>query len=150
MQIQLKSLYGAVFGNFELFILSFLCTMVLGCKQYFDRYLLYKNIANYNKENICEHVFKDICDSTAHNMKKNKNIFENLFEIKFPDYSKINRDILRRHDIIHRFGKRTGDNHFEEIILTFESITDVIKECNMFVDNLLEAMKEPIQKWKES
>ena len=150
IQIQLKSIYGAVFGNFELFITSFLYTMVLGCELYFDRYLLYINNANYEKNDVYEFVFKDICSINAHNMRKIKNVFENVFEISFPDYTRINKDILKRHDIIHRSGNQKEDNHLKRITLTCDNIVGLINECNMFVDNLLEAMKEPMRKWQEA
>ena len=83
-------------------------------------------------------------------MKKIKNVFENVFEISFPDYTRINKDILKRHDIIHRSGNQKEDNHLKRITLTCDNIVGLINECNMFVDNLLEAMKEPMRKWQEA
>lgn len=148
-QIELKSLFGSVFGCFEAFITMFLTNMILGDKDYYERFLLYINAANYKEKNVIEKIVREINNFTSHNLKNVKNIFENIFEIDFPDYTYLKDFIKRRHDIIHRSGRKIVGNHVEKIYLTCNEIDDLVTQCNNFVDKLMVAMGKPIRKWED-
>ena len=148
-QIELKSLYGAVFGCFEAFITLFLSNMILGHEYYFNRFLLYNNMANYTDEDVIYKSVKEIYSITTHNLKKVKNIFENIFEINFPDYSKLENAIRKRHDIIHRFGRSVIGGRAIKFTLQSSDIVDLAMLCKDFVDKLTESMKYPLKKWEE-
>jgi len=148
-QVHLKSLFGAVFGNFELFITSLLHVMIFGCKDYYDRFLLYTNKVNYEKKDVYSKLFSEhIGKITTHNLNKIKNVFENVFEISFPDVSDLGREVKTRHDIIHRSGNTIKGINMHKIELNCNDIERLISKCDLFIDNLMDAMKLPIEKWK--
>ena len=148
-QILYKSLYGAVFGCFEVFITTLLTNMVLGDKDNYDRFLLYIRKANYMGNDINTIIFKEICKFNAHNMGVIKDLFENVFKINYPDYSVLGKAIKKRHDVIHRSGRNVVSNHLESVNFSTNDIEILILQINDFVSRLLEEMKEPIKKWEE-
>lgn len=149
VQIEYKSLYGAIFGCFEAFLTMLLTNMILGDKDYYDRFLLYINAANYKEVDVVDKIVKAINNFTAHNFKNLKNIYENIFEIDFPDYTKLIEVTKRRHDIIHRSGWKVVGNHTELITISCEEIANLVELCNDFVKALMHSMANPIRKWEE-
>lgn len=148
-QIEYKSLYGAVFSCFEAFITMLLTNLVLGDKDYYERFLLYIKSANYKGSDIIVKIVKEINKFTAHNLKIVKSIYENVFEIEFPDYSHLKDVIDRRHDIIHRSSRKVVENHTEVVDITCDEIANLVEMCNDFVKKIMEAMDGPIKKWEE-
>ena len=68
-----------------------------------------------------------------HNLPKVSKMYESTFDIDFPDFSKIQRDIITRHDLVHRNGK-TKEGH--EVLVNEALINEVISRIKSFVNEL--------------
>ena len=75
-----------------------------------------------------------LVDVVWHHLDRVKPMYRDTLEIEFPtEIGPLFRAILVRHDIVHRNGKtKTGD----EIIVTPEQITELLREIEMFVRHI--------------
>jgi hypothetical protein len=74
-----------------------------------------------------------------HNLPKVSGIYQDTFNIKFPNFTEIYKAVIIRHDIVHRSGKtKNGKTHQ----LDEESVRTVMNDIDAFVHNLEEKLKE--------
>jgi hypothetical protein len=76
---------------------------------------------------------KIMLDTIYHNLPVVRNMFRDTFLITFPDFSKIYKAVLTRHDLVHR----NGYNKDEELaIINGTIIKELIKNVKDFVHRL--------------
>jgi soluble cytochrome b562 len=77
-----------------------------------------------------------------HNLFKVSNMYKLTFNIAFPDFSKIQRDIVTRHDLVHRNGKTKKG---QEIFVDELVVDEVICRIENFVNALDQELKNKEQ-----
>jgi len=68
-----------------------------------------------------------------HDLGRVKHLYEGVFQIEFPDISKLAKAVRNRHDIVHRNGKTKNAT---EVILNKENVEDLIREGEVFIDGI--------------
>lgn len=76
-------------------------------------------------------VKKTILDTIFHNLSSVKNMYEDTFEIEFPNIQKMYKYVMIRHDLVHRNGKtKEGvDVRIEDI-----QIDELISDTKQFIE----------------
>jgi hypothetical protein len=74
-----------------------------------------------------------------HNLPKVSNMYKSTFAICFPNFSEIQRDIVTRHDLVHRNGKTKEGT---EISVDESIVDEVICRIESFVDELDRILKD--------
>ena len=85
------------------------------------------------QEELRKKVKRTLLDIIYHNLDKIKGIYENTFEIKFPDIDAMMKIINNRHHMVHRNGK---DKDGKEIALDTESVEKVISTVEEFIKSI--------------
>ncbi|MDB9375459.1 hypothetical protein [Nodularia sphaerocarpa] len=76
---------------------------------------------------------KAMLEVIYHNLPKVSNMYKSTFDIAFPDFSQIQRDIAIRHDLVHRNGKT---KERQEIPVDEVVVDEVICRIESFVNEL--------------
>lgn len=82
---------------------------------------------------------KAMLEVIYHNLPKVSNMYKSTFDIGFPNFPEIQRDIVTRHDLVHRNGK-TKDG--KEISVDELVVDKVICRIESFVDELDRMLKD--------
>lgn len=93
------------------------------------------------QDEIKDKASKAMRDVIYHNLPKVKGMYQDTFEIKFPEFSEISESVFKRHDLVHRNGK-TKDGNIHQI-----KRTDIDTLCGMvdkFVDELQSALQAKV------
>lgn len=85
---------------------------------------------------------KAMLEVIYHNLPKVSNMYKSTFDIGFPNFSEIQRDIVTRHDLVHRNGKTKEG---EEISVDESVVNSVICRIKNFVDELDRKLKDKEQ-----
>lgn len=93
----------------------------------------------YNKmENINDEVKRYLLDLIWHNLKRIKPIYKDTLDVDFPhDVGDIFRDIMKRHDIVHRNGKTKNG---QEITIDKADVEGTIDKISEFIDAIDEQL----------
>ncbi len=75
-----------------------------------------------------------------HNLRRVNEMYIDVLEVKFPDFHEISDAILVRHDIIHRSGKKKGQD--EKWIISDNIVSETIDLVNTFVTSIDEQLKK--------
>jgi nucleoside phosphorylase len=81
---------------------------------------------------------KAMLEVIFHNLPKVGKMYSSTFDIVFPDFSELQRDIATRHDLVHRNGKTKEG---KEISVDEEAVNDVISRIKKFVNELDQKLK---------
>ncbi|MGB3404348.1 MAG: HEPN domain-containing protein [Microcoleaceae cyanobacterium] len=82
---------------------------------------------------------KEMLEVTYHNLPKVSNMYKSTLDITFPDFSKIQRYIATRHDLVHRNGiTKKG----KQIILDENVVDEFICMLKNFVNELDRELKD--------
>lgn len=76
---------------------------------------------------------KAMLEVIYHNLPKVKNMYESTLGISFPDFSRIQKDIVIRHDLVHRNGKTKEG---QKIAVDEAIVNEVICRIENFVNEL--------------
>lgn len=90
------------------------------------------------QEQLKDIVKKELLDIIYHDLPKVKGMYEDTFEINFPEISEVAKIVSNRHNMVHRNGK---DKEGNIISIDKNSIDEVIDKVEKFVreiDSLLE------------
>jgi hypothetical protein len=68
-----------------------------------------------------------------HNLPKVSKMYEATLSIRFPDFSQIQRDVVKRHDLVHRNGKTKEG---KEVVVDEADVEQMISRVESFVDSL--------------
>ena len=82
---------------------------------------------------------KAMLEVIYHNLPKVKSMYKATLDISFPDISKVQKDIVNRHDLVHRNGKTKEG---EEIIIDEIIVNEVISRIESFVNEIDRKLKE--------
>lgn len=148
MRNHLNNVYTGVFSEFDVFLTEIFATLVLGVKEYYERYIANSNNINLEDNDCHKKVFKSLHGFFSLNMQNRKEEFQNMFNIVFPDTSKIGRHIQLRHDLAHRSGMKIMGTHLEQIDLSLDGLDLLILDLDVFINNLMTSLEGPISKWK--
>lgn len=156
-QLQLnyyRLLYIGVIGCLESFITELLACLVLGNSDFFHSFV---NKYNYKlslsevekfSNNMLFSVFEIIYNINAHDLKKIKEIFTQVFSIDFPSIAELGAKIKTRHDLVHRNGYKIKDNLLVQEDVTTSDILSLIEACDIFVNRLTKELSDSINKWE--
>ncbi len=93
------------------------------------------------KEKLNENVKKTIFDTIFHNLPIVNNMLRDTFEITVPEIGEIYKDVLKRHDLVHRNGLTKEG---EEIVVSTEIIGNLIDRMRTFILTIEEKIVEKI------
>jgi hypothetical protein len=85
---------------------------------------------------------KAMLEVIFHNLPKVSNMYRSTFDIDFPNFSEIQKDIVTRHDLVHRNGKTKEG---KEIDITEAVVNAVIHKIEIFVNDLDRKLKDKEQ-----
>ena len=78
-------------------------------------------------------VKRRLLDIIYHDLPKVKGMYEDSLKIKFPEIGDLMKDIISRHDMVHRNGKNKDG---EEIIISRQVVESVISRVEIFVGEI--------------
>ncbi|MEA5499471.1 hypothetical protein VB834_11250 [Limnoraphis robusta Tam1] len=82
---------------------------------------------------------KNMLEVLYHNLPKVSNMYKATLGVVFPSIAELQKDILVRHDIVHRNGKTKEG---KEIILNDQSVAEVISRVETFINEIDEKLKD--------
>lgn len=147
MRNHLKNVYAGVFSEFDVFLTEIFSTLVLGNKEFYEKYIEYNNNIDIDDSDCHRKVFKSLHGFFSLNLQKWKDKYRDILNINFPDISKIGNHMEFRHDVIHRSGKQIIGTHLENLNLSQDNLFILIQDLDEFVTNLMVALEGPITKW---
>jgi uncharacterized coiled-coil protein SlyX len=84
-------------------------------------------------ENLDNDLREYLSSLLWHDLGRVKRLYENVYQIEFPDISELAKAVRKRHDIVHRNGK-TKDR--SDVILNKKNVEDLISEVEAFIDSI--------------
>lgn len=141
-------LFTDIFSILELFLSDFILCMIYTNETIYDKAVLYykasdkaskkaKNEVSEIEKKVHNFFFNEI---VYHKFDKVKDIYTQLLDIRFPDTEGLRNFLHKRNNIVHRFSFSNIDR-MKIISITKDTIGDLIKEMNLFVDRLIESVK---------
>lgn len=150
-----RQLFIGVIGAFELFMTEILTSLVMGDEQYYHDFIK-KTDCKISLKDIelgapilDQAIYKVIHDINAHNLKKMRSLFKNVFNVEIPDTSRLGRFIEKRHDLVHRSGNSVEDRTLRYIEIPRDELLELIKVSNEFVNGMMAVLEDPIKQWEE-
>lgn len=148
-----RQIFIGIIGALETFLSDAFINLTLENDEYFKNFVeTYPDFKKrkfelrhlyVEKDRIKETGKKIMLDIIYHDLPKVSKMYISTFKINFPKIGSVIKQILTRHDLVHRNGKtKDGD----EVIITKTSITQLIELINDFVANIV----ENIEKQKQS
>lgn len=148
-----KLIYIGVIGCLESFITELLACLVLGNRDFFSLFVQKYNykislgeIENLSK-NMLHTVFDIIYKINAHDLKKIKDVYSQVFSIDFPSTAELGRMIKTRHNLVHRNGYKVDHNVLKQEDIDTNDILSLINACDRFVEELISELSDCINKW---
>lgn len=142
-----KQIYSASITCLEDYLSTTLINKVLNDDDLFKRFVrTFKNIKDRKfslgeifekQEQLKVIVKKELIDIIYHDLAKVKGMYEDTFEIEFPNIEEVAKIVVNRHNMVHRNGKDKDGN---EIVIDKESVENVINIVDEFIhsiDNLI-------------
>lgn len=153
--IQNRLIYIGVIGALELFLSELLWTLVIGDKNNYNSFIKCSKYKvplcqlNPSAIDIQKIIHEAIYDITAHNLKSVANLFKEIFDIPFPDFSKLGDKIKMRHDIAHRCGHKVKEKTIERFNVTAEMVVSLMETCTDFAGTLMNNLEKHIKMWEQ-
>lgn len=148
-----KLIYIGVIGCLESFITELLACLVLGNRDFFSLFVQKYNykislgeIENLSK-NMLHTVFDIIYKINAHDLKKIKDLYSQVFSINFPSTAELGKMIKIRHNLVHRNGYKIDHNVLKQEDINTTDILLLINVCDKFVEELFNELSDCINKW---
>lgn len=110
-------------------------------KEFKDRKIEMNKLFSYF-DKAEEMAKKAMLEVIYHNLPKVSNMYKFTFDIALPDFSKIQKDVAIRHDLVHRNGKTKEG---EEILIDEMDVNKVICRIENFVNVLDQKLKDKEQ-----
>ncbi|MDD2197082.1 MAG: hypothetical protein PHW91_07830 [Bacteroidales bacterium] len=146
-----RQVYIGVVGTMELFLCDFLYCMVMGYKKYYRRFcenssrtFKLKEIST-KKWRIQDAVGKSILETNYHRINEIKKIYKKILDIEFPSSSKLEKQILTRHSLVHRNGFPSKDSEY--IRVDSNMIEELITEVQTLINYIIRTRKMEIHSW---
>lgn len=143
-QVFLHGLFTDIFSILELFLSDFILCMIYTNETIYDKAVLYYKTSKQTKNEVSE-IERMVHDFffngiVYHRFDKVAYIYTHLLGIQFPDTEGLKKFLPKRNNIVHRFSFSNIDR-MEIISITKDTVKDLIKEINLFVDKLIENVK---------
>ncbi|MEC4988441.1 MAG: hypothetical protein SAJ37_06795 [Oscillatoria sp. PMC 1068.18] len=137
----LETYLSDAFINTVLSNQTYLKSFFSSFKDFRDRRLGMNELFSYvdQAEEIAK---KAMLEVIYHNLPKVSNMYKSTFDISFPNFSEIQRDIVTRHDLVHRNGKTKEE---KEISVDQSVVDRVICRIESFVNELDRMLKDKEQ-----
>lgn len=137
-------LFTDIFSILELFLSDFILCMIYTNETIYDKAVIFYKASKKTQNEVSE-IEKKVHNFffngiVYHKFDKVEEIYTQLLDIKFPDTKGLKDFLPKRNNIVHRFSFSNIDR-MEIISLTTDIIGDLIKEINLFVDRLIENVK---------
>jgi hypothetical protein len=128
----LETYLSDAFINTVLSSKEYLKSFFFSFKDFKEQKLQLNELFNYveRAEGIAK---KALLEVSYHNLPRVSKMYETALDIKFPDFSKVQKDIVTRHDLVHRNGKNKVG---EEIIVDEVMVNEVIFRIESFVNEI--------------
>lgn len=115
--------------------------MIYSNETIYEKAVLYYR-TNKNSQNEVSEIEKKVHNFffngvVYHRFDKVKQIYESVLDIQFPDTDGMIDFLHKRNNIVHRFSFSNIDR-MEIVTITTETIEDLIKETNLFVNRLID------------
>lgn len=144
-----RQIYSGVITCLEDYLSTTLIKNVLNDKMLFRKFVeTYENIKNrkfslneiYKNLDKLEQIVKgELLDIIYHHLPKVRNIYGNVFGIKFPKIEEVMTIVNNRHHMVHRNGKDKEGNALslgkEEVDRVIDIVEDFIKEIDEQISN---------------
>lgn len=89
--------------------------------------------------NAKEIAKKAMLEVIYHHLPKVARMYETTFTIAFPNFSEIYRDVLIRHDLVHRNGR---SKEGQEVIIDEAVVDDLISKMEDFISKIDQQLKD--------
>lgn len=149
-----RHLYVGIISDLELFLTEMLSCLVIGNEQFYYSFIEKTDCAAYlqvSKEELHSNplkIYKYIHRSiNYHRLKDIGEMYATIFSIDFPIDDRLQQMIPTRHDLAHRGGYTLKEHYIVHVEITKEMVYELIKVCELFIDNLMVALQESIAKW---
>lgn len=96
---------------------------------------IYKRLQNLDKE-----LRGRLLSMLWHNLERVKRLYERVFEIEWPEASRLSEAIRNRHDIVHRNGKTKEG---EEVLLDKDKVEQLLTLIREFIHSIEERLMPP-------
>ncbi len=101
-------------------------------KDFKEQKISLNELFNY-AQNAEEIAKKAMLNLIYHNLPKISSLYKAILDISFPDFSKVQKDIVNRHDLVHRNGKTKKGEH---IVINEKFVYEVICRIENFVNEI--------------
>lgn len=138
-----RQVYSGAITCLEDYLSTTIIQEVLNEEEFFKNFVkTYHGIKNrkfdlneiYDKlDNLRDIVKVELLDVIYHDLRKVKGMYQDTFQIEFPEIGDLMKAIKTRHDMVHRNGKNKDG---EKIELTKELTFDVIDKVEKFVQEI--------------
>jgi len=149
-----RHLYVGIISDLELFLTEMLSCLVLGNEGFYHSFVektdCYISLHESKEElynnplKIFRYIHKNI---NYHRLKNVGELYASVFNIDFPSDDRLQQMIINRHDLAHRGGYTLKEHYIVHIDITKTMVCELIKACEMFIDELMAALQESITKW---
>lgn len=138
-----RQIFSGVIGTLETFLSDTFINRTMDDDEYFKNFI--ESYPEFKQRKFeLRHLFveqgrikatakKIMLDVIYHDLPKISKMYASTFKIEFPNIGPLMKDILTRHDLVHRNGK-TKDG--EEVVINEQSIIDLIKKVRDFVQDI--------------
>ena len=150
-----RHLYVGIISDLELFLTELLSCLVLGNEHYYNRFIENTDCVDTTKMNkeelynaplkIHRYIHKNY---NYHRLYDVGIIYTAVFNTDFPKYDRLQKMIDTRHDLAHRGGYTLKEHQIVHLNVTQDMVYNLIKECDIFINDLINMLKEPIAKWE--
>lgn len=146
-----RQIYIGVVSTMELFLCDFFYSMVLGNKDYYNRFCENTSQIIKLKENsasekeILNAVTKKILKTNYHRIESVNEIYKNILGIELPSYERFKKQIFTRHSLVHRNGFPTNKSKY--IKVDNNMIDELISEVQAIVNYIIEEKESELENW---
>ena len=131
-----NGLYIGAFSVLELFLCDFLLCGVFSKEKYYQNALVELKIKDDADQYKIEKAIKTaVFSKTFHRFDQISDIYLAVFDFGFPDYQNLNKQIHRRHNIVHRYALSNQDR-MTVCDASYDDVAELIRTIVCFVDHL--------------
>lgn len=138
-----RQIFSGAITCLEDYLSTTIIQEVLNKDEFFKNFIkTYKGIKNrkfdlseiYDKFDKLRDIVKtELVDVIYHDLPKVRGMYQDTFQIEFPEIGDLMKAIKKRHDMVHRNGK---NKEGEKVQITKELIFDVIDKVDKFVQDI--------------
>lgn len=144
-----RNLYVGVIGCLETYLSDAFINTVLSNENYLKSFFI--SFKDFKEQKLGmnelldyaskakEIAKKEMLEVIYHNLPKVSKMYEGTLNLEFPKFSKIQKAVSIRHDLVHRNGKKKDGL---EINIDSRSVDDIISKVESFISEIDQKLKE--------